>query len=194
VAQSLALNLLGRVLWRARETLDRSPEQVGSVVGVSGRTIRRLEENTGGRPRRVTIESLAAFYGLNEDFLVELAAGFELCDEEVERTLMESAGHLLGPEVADALAGDFEELAARLSRAAGTTARVAVPMGIGRTHLTAFLHGAAPHERDEAFELLAGYVALDQTRRRMVRELMFDLRRAQQAARHGLVLDPDSGD
>src|ERR1700693_3428895 len=54
--------VLGEVLRRAREGLSRSPEQVGALVGISGRTVRRLEVGEADSPRRVTLDALAGFY------------------------------------------------------------------------------------------------------------------------------------
>src|SRR4051812_18215818 len=90
--------LLGAVLRNARETLgDRSPEQVARVAGVSGRTIRRLEEGDfEHRPRVVTLDALASFYGLRAGFLRELAAWTVLSDQEVAERLHEAARETLG--------------------------------------------------------------------------------------------------
>ncbi len=176
--------LLGRILARARETLNRSPEQVGAVVGVSGRTIRRLEEGEGGRPRRVTLDSLAGFYGLNAEFLVNLTNWYELTSDEARQPLLDWSRDAVGEALVEQLDDDLEELAMRAARAGNAQNQVSLPFGIGRSHLAAYLqHGAASAERDEALTLLADYIALDLTRRRLVRGVVSDLRRAQRAER-----------
>ena len=115
--------VLGEVLRRAREALNRSPEQVGALVGISGRTVRRLEAGDAERPRRVTLEALAGFYGLNPDVIVELAeVGPE---EELLPRLRRRVEEAIGPGVVAALE-DVEdeevELAMRLARLSGTRA------------------------------------------------------------------------
>lgn len=176
--------LLGRILARARETLNRSPEQVGAVVGVSGRTIRRLEDGEGGRPRRVTLDSLAGFYGLNAEFLANLTSWYELTSDEARLPLLDWSRNAVGEALVEQLDDDLEELAMRAARAGKPQSQVTLPFGIGRTHLAAYLeHGARSAEREEALTLLADYIALDLGRRRLVRGVVSDLRRAQRAER-----------
>src|SRR5690348_15241828 len=58
-----ARGLFSLVLTEARLTLDRSPEQVEAAVGVSGRTIRRLEDPASDMsPRGTTLAAVANFY------------------------------------------------------------------------------------------------------------------------------------
>ena len=70
-----ARGLLSFVFTEARETLERSPEQVGRTLGMSGRTVRRLEDpEDEQRPRRATLHALAEFYGLDAGFMTTLAS------------------------------------------------------------------------------------------------------------------------
>src|SRR4051794_37568430 len=108
-----ARQLLGAVLREARETVDRSPEQVGSAAGVSGRTIRRLEEPEPDttRPRRVTLEALASFYGLRTSFVRQLAEWGDAAGEPLAELLRDAAAAALGAEVVEGYAtGDDDEL------------------------------------------------------------------------------------
>jgi len=115
-----APNVLGDVMRRAREALNRSPEQVGALVGISGRTVRRLEVGAAERPRRVTLEALAGFYGLNPDVVVQLAE--PQSETELLERLRGQVEEVLGAGVAAAL-NDVEneaaELAMRLARLSG---------------------------------------------------------------------------
>jgi hypothetical protein len=74
--------------------LGESPEQVGRSIGVSGKTIRRLEAAESGRPRDITLAVLAGYYGMNPDFfrwiVRERATGGDL--EERLRHRAELAG------------------------------------------------------------------------------------------------------
>lgn len=180
-----ALSILGEVLRRARESLGRSPEQVGALVGISGRTIRRLEVGTAGRPRRVTLEALAGFYGLNPDVIVDLADSDE---DELLESLRGRISAALGPGVAEALK-DVEdeavELAMRLARLSGSQAGGLSPER-GRTQFViSYLRGGgqrSSREQAEAVDAIVDFLALDSARRSVARQLLRDLRAAQEAA------------
>jgi transcriptional regulator with XRE-family HTH domain len=60
--------VLAHIAREGRLFLGESPEQVGGSIGVSGRTIRRLEEAASSRPRDITLRTLATYYGMNPDF------------------------------------------------------------------------------------------------------------------------------
>lgn len=179
--------LLGEVLLRARETLHRSPEQVGALVGISGRTIRRLEEGEGGHPRRVTLEALAGFYGLNPDVIAELA-DVELAGDDLLGLVRERAAAALGPQVVQALEGVEDEpveLAMRLARAS-TPSDASSPRRGKTQFVISFLRearGTSPREQTEAVDAFVDFLVLDRARRGLARQLLRDMRQAQDAER-----------
>lgn len=179
--------VLGQVLVTAREALNRSPEQVGALVGISGRTIRRLEDGEAGHPRRTTLEALAGIYGLNPDFIIELAE-LELADDRLLVLLRDRARLALGPQVVQALEGVEREavaLAMRLARAS-TPAEEHLPQRGKRQFLISFLRGSrttSRREQTEAIDAFSDFLTLDRPRRELARQLLRDLRLAQDAER-----------
>lgn len=111
-----ARSLLAYVFAQAREMLDRSPEQVGGALGISGRTVRRLESaDDEQRPRRSTLQTLAGYYGLDIGFVSSLAEwqGLQGAD------LAERLGELSDDEVSlDGVA--MRAAALRLARGGST--------------------------------------------------------------------------
>lgn len=181
--------MLGDVLRRARETLNRSPEQVGSLVGISGRTVRRLEDGESQTPRRVTLEALAGYYGLNPDVIVRLAEAPDA--DALLRDLREQTESLLGAGVTEALREDENEaveLAMRLSRLSGARADGLSPSRGKGQSVMAFLRSSAkrsPREYTEAVDAFVDFLALDSGRRTLAQQLLRDLHAAQQAERGG---------
>lgn len=104
------LELLARVAREGRYLMSESPEQVGSAVGLSGRTVRRIEDpDMERRPRRLTVETLCQYYALDSELLVLLAKSQlepdvldRMIRERAEGAGMASGGPL--PQVALALA------------------------------------------------------------------------------------------
>lgn len=175
--------VLGEVLRRARESLGRSPEQVGAVVGIAGRTIRRLEAGESDRPRRVTLETLAGFYGLEADALIGLA---DAPAEPVAllQLLRDEVAARTAPEVVEALEGiDDEpiELAMRWARSPATGSDVVHDERLA--DLIAELRRTSPHDYRATSEALWAFVALDRARKGLVLALLRDLRSAQHAER-----------
>lgn len=175
--------VLGEVLRRAREALNRSPEQVGALVGISGRTVRRLEAGDAERPRRVTLEALAGFYGLNPDVIVQLAEAEP--EEELLPRLRRQVEEAIGAGVVAALE-DVEdeevELAMRLARLSGSRADSLSPERGRAQFVISFLRSAgerAPRDHTEAVEAFVDYLALDPGRRAVARQVLRDLRLAQ---------------
>src|SRR5579862_10154 len=83
MAKITPMSVLGHVAREGRLFLGESPEQVGGSIGVSGRTIRRLETaESARRPRDITLRTLASYYGMSPDFFRwvarETATGEEL--------------------------------------------------------------------------------------------------------------------
>jgi transcriptional regulator with XRE-family HTH domain len=152
--------LLAAVLREGRLLTGGSPEQVGAAVGISGRTIRRLEKgDLRGEPREITLEALAAYYALDSSVLKWLASTVYV-------------GDALSAAVADRAArsdvsgaGRADEIALRLARA-----------------LPARISANQPSHEDEA-ELLREYRQLDPRRRRLARALMQELRLARSEER-----------
>jgi transcriptional regulator with XRE-family HTH domain len=190
-----ATELLAAVLTRARATVGRSPEQVGEQVGMSGRTIRRLEDGTSARPRRMTLQALAGYYGLNPEFLVALGAwsGRRLHEEQVRDLIRERAVRELGLEVAaaaDASPEEDAELAMQLARSAQSVLVPAAGPGSGRTRAALVLlralsgpvvTGIGDRDRNDVLRVVGGFMGLDRRRRRLATELIDQLRDAQAA-------------
>lgn len=179
--------ILGEVLRRARDGLNRSPEQVGSLVGVSGRTVRRIEAGDADRPRRVTLDALSGFYGLNPDVIAELADFESGAEGQLLGHLRARVTEVLGGGVAEALEGVEEEsveLAMRLARLAGPRADAMTPER-GRTQFViSYLRGSAtasPREHTETVDAFVDFLALDRGRRALARQLLRDMRQAQDA-------------
>jgi hypothetical protein len=194
-----AAQLLGEVLSRARETVGRSPEQVGEHTGVHGRTIRRLEDGESESPRRTTLRALGGFYGLRPEVLMQFAkwSSAGLKEEGLERELLTLAATELSPEELDSLDGEEHDrlvaVAMRLSRARPTSAsrsRSAAAFGAygtGKTHLVALTRATSQElpasEQEELIGLVTALTALDRRRRRMATEFIDELRRSQMAER-----------
>jgi transcriptional regulator with XRE-family HTH domain len=180
------------VLRGARETLgDRSPEQVARSAGVSGRTIRRLElgefEN---RPRAVTLDALAAFYGLRAGFLRELGAWTDLPDDEVAARLRETARETLG-DASEAPDEDLGELAMRVARASAAAREtpwvrmfdVLVGDEAQQPPTDEQVKGAG---RDaEVVGLVRDFLTLDRRRQRLLLDIVVELRAASDAPQDG---------
>jgi transcriptional regulator with XRE-family HTH domain len=175
--------VLGQVFQRARDLLNRSPEQVGAMVGISGRTVRRLEVGEAERPRRVTLEALAGFYGLNPDLVVWL--GEFPADAHLLHELRERVRESLGQGVVDALEGDEQEeaeLAMRLARLGGARG-VGTSSERGQAQLViSFLRNAGAHasaEHSESVQAFVDFLALTPERQAAVRQILHDMRLAQ---------------
>ncbi len=161
-----ARELLRFVLASARQTLDRSPEQVGAVVGVSGRTVRRLEDREErARPRRSTLQTLAAFYGLDAGFVVRLAQWDELAGDELAAELAE----LSGGELDGAQDGELRSLALRLARG-----------GPGAAGQLTGLAAGVPGGQDVP-GLVNAFIGLDRRRQLLAMALLEELAGAQAA-------------
>ena len=121
--------VLGEVLRRAREGLNRSPEQVGALVGISGRTVRRLEAGMPERPGGSrSMRSLAST--VSTPTRSPSSPNTSSTRQPVPGTFslicVERVAELLGPGVAEALEGVEEEpveLAMRLAARERTTCR-----------------------------------------------------------------------
>lgn len=175
--------VLGQVLQRARDLLNRSPEQVGAMVGISGRTVRRLEVADAERPRRVTLEALAGFYGLNPDFVVWL--GEFPTDGELLHDLRERVQETLGAGVVEALRGDEQEdveLAMRLARLSGAPG-LGGSVERGQAQLViSFLRNAGVHgsaEHAQTVQAFVDFLALNPERQAAARRILRDMRLAQ---------------
>lgn len=177
--------VLGEALRRGREAVGRSPEQVGAIVGVAGRTIRRLEAGESERPRRVTLEGLAGFYGFDPRALWELADAPGDPPRILER-LRDEVSTRTAPEVVEALEGvDDEpvELAMRWlrSRPAGGNGD---DLDGAQEHVVALLNELrknSAREHGDAVEALRMLASLDRSRRALALALLKDLRAAQDA-------------
>lgn len=148
-----AMAVLGHVAREGRLFLGESPEQVGGSIGVSGRTIRRLEAVESGRPRDITLRTLASYYGMSPDFFRWIARETAIGDALDER--LRHRAELAGLESVE----DSMVLALMLAR-----------------H-----RPAARLTREEAeLEALQSDVArLNDRRRRLVRQFVDELRLAQ---------------
>ena len=179
--------VLGEVLRRAREGLNRSPEQVGALVGISGRTVRRLEVADADRPRRVTLDALAGFYGLNSDVVAEIAEFEPGATEEFLAHLRQRVTEVLGAGVTAALEGveaEPVELALRLARLGGARVAGLSPERARTQSVIAYLRSAgtsSPREHAETVAAFVDFLALDRSRRGLARQLLRDLRRSQES-------------
>lgn len=152
--------MLAAVLREGRFLTGESPEQVGTAVGISGRTIRRLERgDLRSGPREITLEALAAYYAFDSSVLKWLASTAQVGD----------ALSAAVADRADALgisgAGHAHEIALRLARV-----------------LPAKVVANQPEHEDEA-ELLREYRQLDPRRRRLALALVLELRLARSEER-----------
>jgi len=175
--------VLGEVLRRAREALGRSPEQVGALVGVAGRTIRRLEAGESDRPRRVTLETLAGFYGLDPVAVSELAA-CPADPSDLLAVLRDQVATRLTPETVMALDGADDEpveLAMRWARSAPASASATDPDARYELVISLIrdLRRQAPAEYAEIIAAMADLASLDRGRRGIAAALLRELRLAQ---------------
>ena len=162
IQMETARSLLAFVFAEARETLERSPEQVGSSLGMSGRTIRRLESaDDEQRPRRATLQTLASFYGLDARFVTELGDWEALGGAELSERLCELVGEEREPE--DELA--LRTLALRLARGAGARAAAS-----GVMQLAPGMPGA-----EDVPTLVEAFSRLDRRRQRLALTLLDEL-------------------
>jgi transcriptional regulator with XRE-family HTH domain len=148
---------LGHVLRSSRDLLGRSPEQVGMAIGISGRTLRRLEIGAVRRPRLLTLESLAGYYALDPSVLSYLVEWADLDEEELLARLTEL-------DESELAAGEtLESVAMRLGRRGG--GRIAARRQAQRAN--------------DVEALVEDFLGLDRRRRTLVRALAAELRSAQ---------------
>jgi len=176
--------LLAWVLAEARYNLDRSPEQIASLVGLSGRTIRRLEDpHEARRPRAATLRPLASFYGLDPRFIEQLNDWGDLDGAELGAAVRHRTADLLEDSDAEELAAAPDELrmlALRAARGRGpgrtTSTRTDEILGPQVVQLLERLaRSLAADEHSDLIQLLDGFAALDRRRRRLLVALLQDL-------------------
>lgn len=185
--------MLAAVLREARETLGRSPEQVGTACGVSGRTIRRLEEpgSDTANPRGTTLDALAAFYGLRQSFVRLLADWADLAGPELNEAVLAEAVDTLGLEGDDLMDDEVDYdaligLAMRMARGSAPRPGELGPEAAPAQQLfVSFTRGQGSWdalkrdgESEDAIALLNDFLALDRPRQRTLRALAADLRAA----------------
>lgn len=157
-----ARTLLAFVFAEARDTLELSPEQVAGALGMSGRTVRRLESSEGKqRPRRATLQTLASFYGLDSRFVRALGDWDVLEGPELGQRLAELRDDDRDPEEPE----ELRALALRLARGAGTRVQAGEVVA-----LAPGLPGAADVPR-----LVDAFVRLDRRRQRLALALLDEL-------------------
>lgn len=177
-----ARTLLASVLREARYMLDRSPEQIALAVGLSARTVRRLEDpSEPRRPRSMTLRPLANFYGLDHPFLEQLVLWGDMEGSALRTALRERTFELL----TEAEAGDLEDapdelrlLALRAARGAGSGGRATPIEGLTQGLLQTMqgvVRTLAADEHDALAELVDRFGQLDRRRRRMLVALAADL-------------------
>jgi transcriptional regulator with XRE-family HTH domain len=177
--------LLAWILGEARYTLDRSPEQVASSVGLSARTVRRLEDpHEARRPRAATLRPLATFYGLDPRFIEQLNAWGDLEGAALGAAVRHRTADLPEDLEADELAGapdDLRMLALRAARGPGPGATTSIRMDesfgpqIAQV-LERLGRSLDADEHDDLVAVLDGFGRLDRRRRRMLVALLQDLR------------------
>jgi transcriptional regulator with XRE-family HTH domain len=147
--------LLAAILREGRFLTGESPEQVGTAVGIAGRTIRRLERgDLRSGPREITLEALAAYYAFDSSVLKWLASTAHVGDALLAAVTDRADASGISS------AGRADEIALRLARA-----------------LPAQVAANQPASEDEA-ELLREYRRLDPRRRRLAHALVLELRLA----------------
>lgn len=182
-----ARELLAWVLREARYNLDRSPEQIASLVGLSGRTIRRLEDpHEARRPRAATLRPLANFYGLDPRFIEQLNDWGDLEGAGLDAAVRRRTADLLEDSDAEECADAPDELrllALRAARGRGSgrttnahTNEILGPQVVEPMERLA--RSLAADEHSDLIELLGGFAALDRRRRRLLVTLLRDLRAA----------------
>jgi transcriptional regulator with XRE-family HTH domain len=175
--------LLGAVLKSARETVDRSPEQVGNATGISGRTVRRLEEGaqTAMRPRPVTLDALAGFYGLRAKALNDLAELSDCTGQALVERVRDLAEQTLGADAVRDASGDEDEvfvLAMRMARQLpARTEASAEPFAMRLTRWAGIEQAA---DAEMVGELLEDLLVLDRRRLRLAADLVAELRAARE--------------
>lgn len=178
-----ARTLLASVLREARFMLDRSPEQIALAVGLSARTVRRLEDPAEPRrPRSMTLKPLANFYGLDLAFLEQLVSWGEMDGSALRTVLRERTFDLMSEAEAADLTDAPDELrllALRVARGTGSPVRgdispAALPPGLVQGMQTA-LRAVAPSEHDDLTELVDRFGQLDRRRRKVLLALIADL-------------------
>jgi transcriptional regulator with XRE-family HTH domain len=182
-----ARGLLAWILREARYTLDRSPEQIASAVGLSARTVRRLEDpGEPRRPRAATLRPVATFYGLDSGFVERLNDWGDLDGAALGTAVRGQAGDVLEDPDAEEFAGAPDELrmlALRAARGSGpggpTGTRTDELFGtqIAQT-LERLARSLSTEDRKDFMALLDGYTGLDRRRRRALVVLLQDLEAA----------------
>jgi hypothetical protein len=153
MANLTAMAVLGHVAREGRMFLGESPEQAGGSIGISGRTIRRLEVAESGRPREITLTTLANYYGMSAEFFRWIAR------ETVE-----------GPELEERLRHRAE-----LSGLHVTEEGLELALMLARHR-----PGARRTQEEAELEALQNEVGLlNGRRRRLVRQFVDELRLAQ---------------
>jgi transcriptional regulator with XRE-family HTH domain len=188
--------LLGEVLLRARATVARSPEQVGTQTGVHGRTIRRLEAGESVSPRRTTLQALAAFYALNSELLAALGlwSKQDVSGEQLQERIIARAQEVLGADITHSIDAEADgaddlviHLTMRLCRAGQRRdARDEVVTGREAEALAfvdGLLRGPAGPERDALTSLLSHLKTLDRQRTMMLCAMAREMHKAQTADR-----------
>ena len=148
----------------ARQLVGRSPEQVAAVIGLSGRTVRRLEAGAIHQPHRTTLEALAEFYALDRALLRQLVEWRDLDERALLGTLRELDAGRSGSDL------PLTELAMRIAR-----------RGAGSDAQTAREWPPDP----ELTALAEDFLALDRRRRIQARLLLHDLRVATEQEARG---------
>jgi transcriptional regulator with XRE-family HTH domain len=179
--------LLAWILGEARYTLDRSPEQVASSVGLSARTVRRLEDpDEARRPRAATLRPLATFYGLDPRFIEQLNEWGDLEGADLGAAVREQTAEMLEETDAEEVAGAPDELrmlALRAARRGGpgraTNTRIDELFGPEAVQpLERLARSLGADEQHDFIQLLDGFSALDRRRRRLLVALLQDLETA----------------
>jgi transcriptional regulator with XRE-family HTH domain len=166
LAGETARSLLAYVFAEARGMLERSPEQVGASLGMSGRTLRRLESPADEqKPRRSTLQTLAGFYGLDTRFVLALSEWDDAAGSALAERVAELADESRVPDSVETL----RALALRLAR--GSSLRLP---GDPNQQLLVPLGAGVPGAEDVP-ALVDAFVSLDRRRQRLVMTLTDEL-------------------
>jgi transcriptional regulator with XRE-family HTH domain len=176
-----SLELLGAVLASGRNTLGLSAEQAAQATSLAGNTVRRLENGDVARPRRVTLDRLAEFYGLRAPALRALANLGRIQGNELrERVEALAAAAGVESDDSDSDSGPLSllDLASTFVRRAGEAEDASFSSWATTRH-----PGLRAEDIEQLRTVMEEMVALDRVRRRLAARVISEMHAAQVAER-----------
>jgi transcriptional regulator with XRE-family HTH domain len=176
--------LLAWILREARYPLDCSPEQIAAAIGISARTVRRLEDpHEARRPRATTLRPIATFYGLDARFVEQLNSWRDLEGAALATAVRDQTAKMLDDSDPEPFAGAPDELRVLALRAAHcigpertTSTRTEDLFGPEVAQLLESLaRSLSADDHNDLIRVLGGFTGLDRRRRRLLVVLLQDL-------------------